>query len=274
MRKKYILTVLNVLVATAAVVITVSAGSARPPGPPESTYAYSLSDVYNRLNTGKMATKSAFTEPDSAPGTWPGYSFDDLYEIIGERAPVARTGQTMCWDINGNVINCAGTGQDGDYKKGATWPIPRFENNGDGTATDKLTGLVWLRNANCTAFFSGDSTGQNRRDWDEALTAANSLAPGYCGLADGSSAGDWRLPNVRELFSLIDYSRTYPALPNGHPFTDVQMGAWGYWSSSTCVETTNPVEAWSVTIGKTGGGYCQTKSLADCGYVLAVRDGE
>ncbi len=275
MHKKYILTVLNVLVATIAVVVTVSAGPARPPGLPHDTFGYSLSDIYDRLNTGKMTTKSAFTEPDSAPGTSTGYSLDDLYSLVGERAPVAKTGQTKCWDVDGNEINCTGTGQDGEYRKGATWPIPRFENNGDGTATDKLTGLVWLTNANCTVFFSGDSTGENRRDWDEALTAANSLASGYCGLADDSSAGDWRLPNVRELLSLIDYSRDHPALPSGHPFTDVQMLNWGYWSSSTVLNTTFDPEEYAWVVGMIHGGTgSELKSYADSGYVLAVRDGE
>jgi hypothetical protein len=270
MHRKYVLTALNVLVATIAVAVTVSAGPARPPGPPHDTYSYSLTDVYNRLNTGKMTTKSAFTEPDSAPGTSLGYSFDDLYEMIGERAPVPKTGQVKCWDVDGNEINCAGTGQDGEYRKGATWPFPRFENNGDGTATDKLTGLVWLTNANCIVFFSGDSTGKNRRDWDEALMAANLLANGYCGLTDGSSAGDWRLPNVRELLSLIDYGHSLPALPAGHPFTDIQTVNWKYWSSSTSVDTGY---AWVVDIhsGSVGG---ERKSYTGSGYVLAVRDGE
>lgn len=275
MHKKYVLTMLHVLVTTIALVVTVSASPARPPGPPQDTYSYSLGDVYDRLNTGKMTTKSAFTEPDSAPGTSLGYSFDDLYEMIGERAPVARTGQTKCWDINGTEINCTGTGQDGEYRKGAVWPFPRFENHGDGTATDNLTGLVWLTNANCTVFFYGDNTGENRRDWDEALAAANSLAPGYCGLADGSSAGDWRLPNVRELLSLIDYGRTRPALPSGHPFTDVQTLNWGYWSSDTLLDTTFNSEeyAWLVEMVH-GGTRSELKSYADSGYVLAVRDGE
>jgi hypothetical protein len=42
----------------------------------------------------------------------------------------------------------------------------------------------------------------------------------------------WRLPNVRELQSLIDYGNYNPALPTGHPFTNVQSVGW-YWSSTT-----------------------------------------
>jgi len=109
--------------------------------------------------------------------------------------------------------------------------------------TDNLTGLIWLKNANCTVFFSGDSTGQNDRSWSNALTAANALASGYCGLADGSSAGDWRLPNRFELESLLHLGVCTPAVPNtagtgqwseGDPFSGVQSHV--YWSSTAYAE--------------------------------------
>ena len=107
--------------------------------------------------------------------------------------------------------------------------------------TDNLTGLVWLKNANCAVFFDGDTIGHNYRGWSSALTAANSLASGYCGLTDSSSEGDWRLPNVRELQSLVHYGVFFegPAVPNtagtgqwteGDPFTGVQPDL--YWSST------------------------------------------
>ena len=41
--------------------------------------------------------------------------------------------------------------------------------------------------------------------WDDAMAAARGLKDGDCGLTDGSVDGDWRLPNVREFLSLIDY---------------------------------------------------------------------
>ena len=66
---------------------------------------------------------------------------------------VARTGQTTCYDSDGNVIDCAGTGQDGDIQAGVAWPSPRFVDNGDGTITDMLTGLMWLKDAGCLFAF-------------------------------------------------------------------------------------------------------------------------
>jgi len=147
---------------------------------------------------------------------------------------VPKTGQTGCWDDAGASVDCAGTGQDGEHRKGVTWPTPRFTDNGDGTVTDNLTGLIWLKNASCFG----------ARTWTQALSDANTLNDGECGLGDGSSEGDWRLPNVRELQSLHDYGRYSPALPSGHPFTGVRLG--DYRSSTTLAYNTS--YAWYVCL--------------------------
>lgn len=126
-------------------------------------------------------------------------------------APVGRTGQTTSYY----------EGDDGGRQKGVEWPVPRFLDEGDGTIFDRLTGLRWLKNANCFG----------PRLWEQAITDCNVLADGQCGLADGSSGGQWRLPNHKELFSLVDAKNYNPALPSGHPFTNVLSGV--YWSSTT-----------------------------------------
>ena len=146
--------------------------------------------------------------------------------VHAQPAQTWKTGQTTCYDESGNVIDCAQTGQDGDIQAGVDWPQPRFEDNGDGTITDHLTSLIWLKHANCTG----------RMTWNEALNYCNNLASGSCGLGDDSSAGDWRLPNRKELLSLIDYARCGPALPQGHPFDNVQSSV--YWSATTLANYT------------------------------------
>lgn len=159
-------------------------------------------------------------------------------------ARVPRTGQTISY----------GPRDDGALRKGVAWPNPRFTDNADGTIKDNLTGLVWLRIANCTRFYSADSTGANSRTWSAALTAANKLKNGYCGLYDGSTAGSWRLPSLRELHSLVDYGFSFPALPNrvgmgrwseGDPFSGVPLGGY-YWSSSSV--SPNPALVWQVDL--------------------------
>jgi photosystem II stability/assembly factor-like uncharacterized protein len=114
-------------------------------------------------------------------------------------AQLPKTGQTLCFDTNGIQIDCSGTGQDGELQQGVPWPDPRFTDNLDGTITDNLTGLVWLKDANC---FGG-------LNWATAVATASSLASGSCALTDGSKAGDWRLPNINEMESLINIGQTY-----------------------------------------------------------------
>jgi hypothetical protein len=174
-------------------------------------------------------------------------------------AVVQKTGQMTSYE----------TGDDGDWQKGIACPSPRFTDNANGTVTDNLTGLIWQQDANCKTFFSTDNTGQNSRYWSAALTAANSLADGYCELSDGSSAGDWRLPNIKELQSLIDYSRHSPALPSGHPFTDVQYsGIGGYWSSTTYAYSTS--SSWYMHMGT---GFMGSSGKGSTLSVWPVRDG-
>jgi hypothetical protein len=153
------------------------------------------------------------------------YAEDGFYVVGGMKgkyAPVPKTGQTTPYAL----------GDDGTLQKGVALPSPRFTDNGNGTVTDKLTGLIWMKNANAFGL----------KTWVDALSAASGLKSGDAGLTDGSQAGDWRLPNVRELLSLVDFSRFDPGLPADHQFSEVQSSY--YWSS-----TTNPTD------GATGGAY-------------------
>jgi hypothetical protein len=125
-----------------------------------------------------------------------------------------KTSKYLGLPKTGQTISFA-PGDDGDLQKGVAWPDPRFTDNGDGTVRDNLTGLVWMKNTSCFRALT----------WADALATAATVQDGTCGLADGSKAGDWRLPNVRELQCVVDYGKVYPALPEGHPFTNVQT-AW------------------------------------------------
>ena len=160
---------------------------------------------------------------------------------------VPMTGQT----------NSYAAGDDGALRKGVAWPSPRFTDNSNGTVTDNLTGLIWLKNAN---FKAGPST------WADALTDCATLNSAEGGLTDGSIEGDWRLPNVRELQSLIDYEQRDPALPLEHPFTGVQKDY--YWSSSTI--KVDMGFAWNVGLG---GGLVEVDGKSLTHYVWPVRGG-
>jgi hypothetical protein len=166
-----------------------------------------------------------------------------------------QTGQTKCYDTSGIEIPCAGTGQDGDIQAGTDWPSPRFVDYGNGTVTDDLTGLMWTKNAN----LPGDvKTWQQALDYVKGMNQNTYPNFGYT---------DWRLPNRKELYSLTDFSRYNPALPSGHPFTNV-LG--GYWSSTTYAY--NPDSACVVDIW---GGFVSNCSKYSCyGYMWPVRGGQ
>jgi len=141
---------------------------------------------------------------------------------------VSKTGQTTIYTM----------GDDGHLQKGVASPNPRFTDNEDGTVTDNLTGLIWLKYTYCFG----------NRIWLHSVNDCYyTLADGECGLTDGSTQGDWRLPNYRELISLIDVENRSPALPTGHPFTLSDLSQW-YWSSST--DALNDDDAWSLFLDR------------------------
>jgi hypothetical protein len=97
------------------------------------------------------------------------FAFFVLYQFIFISHSTAaiiqlpQTGQTSCYDS-------AGTGQDGDIQAGKAWPFQRFTDNsittaGDLTVTDKLTGLIWAKDANlmktCDPSFDTDEIAQD-----------------------------------------------------------------------------------------------------------------
>ena len=183
-------------------------------------------------------------------------TLQQIYDRLGAPAAVAKTGQAGCWDLFGTPVNCAGTGQDGALQKGASIS-PRFTDNANGTVKDNLTGLVWLKNASCFG----------QQTWTNALSNSNALASGACGLTDGSVAGAWRLPNIKELQSLIDFGQFLPALPASHPFSGVQFGE--YWSSTSDVG--NPQFVSFVILGR---GFVNIGFKGDPYYVWPVRGGQ
>ncbi len=251
------------------------AGTLDDPAAPTSADSamYTLENIYNRLDSNTQATKrsGAFVEPTLAPGST-GHTLDEVYEKAIP-TQVEKTGQTACYYINGENGTCTcGTdnctsGQDGDLKKGVEWPSTRFTpNTGSeaGTVTDNLTGLMWTQDA--------DGNG-SKVTWGRALT--------YCNDLDLGGYTDWRLPNLRELFSLADLAFTSPALSNDagtgkwtddaeSSFTGVQWGSGRYyWSSTTHAGYTD--YAWDMNFAD-GGVFYGIKDLGD--YVWPVRGGQ
>lgn len=147
------------------------------------------------------------------------------------------TGQIRCYSETGEIVPCARTGQDGEWRMGRAWPVTRFEVHGD-QVSDHLTGLCWRRLAHLTY---GPVT------WVEALAAVAELNRGIT-----VKNNEWRLPNINELESLVDCSAHSPALTPGHPFTEIRDV---YWSSTTSLF--EPDWAWALYLDKGAVGVGQ-----------------
>jgi len=189
----------------------------------------------------------------------------------GAPAPVPQTGQTTSY----------AAGDDGAIRAGVALPTPRFTDNVDGTITDNLTGLIWLKKANCAQFLP--TFGQALVDV-ASLNTSGTMNGNDCGDTSkgGSHQTDWRLPNIRELFSLVHFGFFEPALSNAagtakwdgsDAFTGFQGsgGASTYWSSTA--NAFDPTLAWVVDFDglfmvmscPLGSGFCPGA------FVLPVR---
>ena len=253
-------------------------GNLDDPGAPTSSSSamYTIEDLYRSLNgeTGVARRTGAFSEPTSGPTAGTGHTLDDVMDQVKHRSLVRKTGQTLCYNEAGTVIPCAGTGQDGEYQRGVAWPSPRFTDNNNGTVTDNLTGLIWLKNANC----NGTMTWANGLNWAKRLCDGCTNCGGTngdCGLSDGSTAGQWRVPNREELVSLVHRGFYEPALSNaqgtgkwtaGNPFSSVQSC---YWSSNTAYQWAGHAFYLCFT-----EGYLYDGDKSSTYYVWPVRGGQ
>lgn len=151
---------------------------------------------------------------------------------------VVDTGQEKCYD-NSREITCPQLGevfygQDAQYQ--GVQPV--YQDNGDGTATDLNTGLMWQK------------TPGEKMTYDEAVAGTDDFnLAGY---------GDWRLPTIKELYSLILFSGTDPppdgVLTNAVPFIDTDCFDFQYGNTSAG-ERIIDTQSWSSTeyVGTTMG---------------------
>lgn len=131
---------------------------------------------------------------------------DDIY--------IPDTGITKCYD-NEKEIPCPTEERDDFFGQDAQYNSPvrqhSYTDNGDGTVTDNVTGLMWLQNDD-----------ENRRNWQDAID--------YCDSLNFSNYSDWRLPNYYELSFLTDRSRLGPEMSINPVFDGHDSD---YWTSSS-----------------------------------------
>ena len=159
------------------------------------------------------------TTTSSRPGTTNTTEISDANDLAEPTYAVVDTGQSDCYDAAGATIACpdegeAFFGQDGSYPGNE----PAYLDNGDGTVTDLTTGLMWQQDP-------GD-----KMTYDDAVAFAASF--------DLAGYDDWRLPSIKELYSLIDFAGTDPSgceTADGCeavPFIDTDYFAFAYGDTS------------------------------------------
>ena len=135
-----------------------------------------------------------------------------------------------------------------------------FRDNGDGTVTDLRSKLVWQQ---CSAPSGGTNCSSGTPAtyiWDNALSYCNGLSVG------GST--DWRLPNVKELQSIVDVAKASDPTIDVTYFPNTQPG--DYWTSTTAASST--IYAWYVRF-KIGYWMTSAADKPSGQYVRCVRGG-
>ena len=141
----------------------------------------------------------------------------------------------------------------------ATAPDSRYRDNGDGTVTDRVTNLIWKQ---CAEGLSGTACESGRAldlRWRDALDWA----------AEAQFAGSsrWRLPNIKELESLVEKQCNFPAI-NSRFFPNTPSSV--FLSSSSFAD--DPYLAWFIEFY--GGLVVMAPKKDYSGYVRLVRDGQ
>jgi hypothetical protein len=216
---------------------------------------YSFYGNSSTLTAGSLATRSLSA---SSPSFLAGYyDANDLNTVDTNLAPANIVSGTTIFGVLGTYAGGGGGGvpkteqttsyvdyDDGYYEKGLPASGAHYTNNGDGTITDNATGLEWV--ASPTAAGVGGTYA-----WADAITACEGLT--YAGHSD------WRLPNVKELQSIVDYGRVSPAIDTTYFTSESDL----YWSSNTYASITS--FAWGVNfsygnaplVGKPGPFYAR-----------------
>jgi len=131
-------------------------------------------------------------------------------------------------------------------------PCPRFTSGNPGTVTDRLTGLVWTRDADAA---DGYMTWQQALDHIKTLNSRNHLGH-----------NDWRLPNVNELESLVNQQADLAGWFIAQGFFNIRPDY--YWTSTTYASYCP--YAWGVCMYS---GMVAGRDKASAGFLWPVRTG-
>ncbi|MBI3795372.1 MAG: DUF1566 domain-containing protein [Deltaproteobacteria bacterium] len=190
---------------------------------------------------------------------------------------LSATGQTTSYKAAMDYgVSPVPVPDDGTQRRGA--PL-HYKVLGDGTVEDLNTGLIWeVKCADCGGLhdvayvypWSGDGSTDTIWDWLDDINAEGGT--GYAG------HHDWRIPNVRELQSIVDFGLSNPAIsPIFGPTLPVQILVVSppeYWSSTSNHGESDlfPPEIWAKIVDFRDGAIYQDRKSTHL-FVRAVRGG-
>ncbi len=176
----------------------------------------------------------AYTAVVSGVGNTTGTALVELYAVgdtpvpLSLRSPVVDTGQSKTFDATA-IITAPSSGQP-FYGQDAQFSgtQPSYTKSSDGlTVKDNVTGLTWQK--------SPDTNGDGKIDSLDKMTLAEARArPAVLNAARYGGYTDWRLPTIKELYSLMNFSGTDPSGATGNdtsgltPFIDRAYFDFGY----------------------------------------------
>lgn len=142
--------------------------------------------------------------------------------------PVVDTGQTVCYN-NTSEITCPDSGENfGGQDAQHNGYNPSYFDNDDGTIADNVTGLMWQQSPDSND--DGNIDVNDKLTYQQAVDGASSLSLG--------GYNDWRLPTIKELYSLINFSGKDPSGYDGTdttgliPFIDTDYFDFAYGDTS------------------------------------------
>jgi hypothetical protein len=163
------------------------------------------------------------------------------YAVLALAAALALAGQTMKTQTIKTMSHLPDTGQTRHFAAGDDSEHPNrplaYTVNGDGTVTDKVTGLLWQQAD------SGEMTWEHARDYCAALSL-------------GGKSG-WRLPSNQELFSILNHNNGKPAIDT-NAFTRTEAEYW--WSADRRADDASRI--WSVNAGGGTGPHPKQETIS------------
>ncbi len=248
-------------------------------------------DPVNQLSMAGVVKRRSAVQRKVRYGLLPTTSTPTPTPTPKPKAAVPDTGQTKCYDVAG-VITCPSPGQ-ALYGQDANYsinPMSYTKLDGSGNALpdsatswvmvrDNVTGLIWEMKTNKDGVknYNDPHDADNTYTWYDSNPATNGGDAGTPGngtdtedfikaLNDAHYGGysDWRLPTIKELAYIVNYSIPYPGptIDTGY-FPNTQPSF--YWSSTTFAYTVPATRgAWTSTTATTSAPVRATALLCPC----------